>query len=132
MSSSAAACPSSACPKRSSWPAPTPSSSSRWRSHCRDWARGTPLGWPVTRGYTRTSAAGVGTRVGRPFKVWEPFLFALELWLVVLGLASLFLYGGLFLDFHLHTAPVFATLGLGAAFFSSLVGGLLLVRRATE
>lgn len=66
----------------------------------------------------------------RPFKVWEPFLFALQLWLLVLGLASLFLYGGLFLDFHLHTAPVFATLGLGAAFSSSLVGGLLLVRRA--
>ena len=69
--------------------------------------------------------------VGRPFRVWEPFLFALELWLVVLGLSSLFLYGGLFLDSRLETAPVFATLGLGAAFLSSLSGGLLLVRRAT-
>ena len=70
--------------------------------------------------------------MSRPFKVWEPFLFALQLWLVVLALASLFLYGGLFLDFRVGTAPIFTTLGLAMAFLSSVAAGLYLVGKANE
>ncbi len=69
--------------------------------------------------------------MSRTFRVWEPFVFALELWLVVLAAASLSLYGGLYLDARLKTSPLLATLGLGLAFGSSVAGGLLVVRRAT-
>jgi F0F1-type ATP synthase assembly protein I len=69
--------------------------------------------------------------VNRPFKPWQPFLFALQLWLVVLLAASVSLYGGLLLDARLKTTPVLATLGLGVAFVASLVAGLAVVQRAT-
>jgi F0F1-type ATP synthase assembly protein I len=70
--------------------------------------------------------------VSRPFRVWEPFVFALELWLVVIAAASLSLYGGLLIDSLLRTSPLFATLGLGLAFAASVAAGLFVVRRATR
>jgi F0F1-type ATP synthase assembly protein I len=80
----------------------------------------------------RSALYSGGASVSRSFRVWEPFVFALELWLVVIAAASLSLYGGLLVDSLFSTSPLFATLGLGLAFAGSVCAGLYVVRRATR
>lgn len=61
-------------------------------------------------------------------RIWDPFLFALSLWLIVLGTAALSLFSGLWLDVRLGTSPLFEVLGALLALGSSIVAGIWLLR----
>jgi F0F1-type ATP synthase assembly protein I len=61
---------------------------------------------------------------------WDPFIFALQLWALVLTTSAASLTGGWVLDARLGTQPVFSLFGGLLALGASTVIGLWLVRRA--